>query len=339
MAQLNKRVLLQSRPQGWVAPENFKFDETPIVEPGKGQVLIRNIVMSVDPYMRGRMNDAKSYIPPFQIGEPLQAGVVGEVVASNHPQFVSGEYVTGMLNWENYSLSDGEGLNKVDKDLAPLSYYLGVLGMPGATAYIGMNEIANCKDGESVLVSAASGAVGSVAVQIARNMDCHVVGSAGSDAKCDWLRNDLGVDVAINYKTEPSLAAAVHKAFPKGIDVYFENVGGEILEAAIWNLAFNARIALCGMITEYNKSADELAPGPRGLAMLVGRSARMQGFIVSNYPQQIRDWVQLGARWLKEDKIQYRESVAEGIENAPSAFIGMLKGENFGKQIVRLDED
>lgn len=338
MAHPNKRVLLNSRPSGWVTADNFRMDEQPIPSPSAGEVLIRNIVMSVDPYMRGRMNEAKSYIPPFQIGEPLQAGMVGEVVESENPQFHTGDYVLGMMNWETYSLSDGEGLTKLDKDLAPLSYYLGILGMPGATAYVGLTEIAECKDGEAVLVSAASGAVGSVVVQIAKNMECYVVGSAGSDAKCDFVR-ELGADQAINYKTSPSLVKSVREAFPAGIDVYFENVGGAMLEAAIMNLAFNARIALCGMIADYNVEPDKMPPGPRGMTMLIGRSARMQGFIVSNYPELMRDWIQLGARWLKEGKLQYRETVADGIESAPAAFIGMLKGENVGKQIVRLDDD
>lgn len=338
MAKLNQRVLLASRPQGWVVPENFTHDQVAIQEPGPGQVLIRNVVMSVDPYMRGRMNDAKSYIPPFQIGEPLQAGVIGEVVASDNPQFNDGDYVSGLLNWETYSLSDGEGLMKVDPKLAPLSYYLGVLGMPGATAYVGLTEISNLKDRESVMISAASGAVGSVAVQIAKNMDCHVVGSAGSDAKCDWVK-ELGADATINYKTEDSLVKAIRTAFPKGVDVYFENVGGAMLEAVIMNLAFKARIALCGLISDYNQKPGELSPGPRGMANLIATSARMQGFIVSNYPHQMRDWVQLGSQWLTEGKLVARESVVEGIANAPAAFIGMLKGENFGKQIVRIADD
>ncbi len=338
MAELNQRILLNSRPQGWVVPENFTYDEVAIPEPGPGQILVRNIVMSVDPYMRGRMNDTKSYIPPFALGEPLQAGVVGEVVASDNPQFSDGDYVSGMLNWETYSLSDGEGLFKIDPSLAPPSYFLGVLGMPGATAYIGLTEVANLKDREAVMVSAASGAVGSVAVQIAKNMDCYVAGSAGSDAKCAWVK-ELGADVAINYKTESSLPGALRQAFPKGIDVYFENVGGAMLEAVIFNLALNARIALCGMINDYNQTPETMLPGPRGLFNLIGTSSRMQGFIVTNYPEQMRDWMQLGAQWLKEDKLVARESVAEGIQNAPAAFIGLLKGENFGKQIVRLGAD
>lgn len=339
MPQLNKRVLLASRPSGWVTPENFVMDEQAIPSPGAGEVLVRNVVMSVDPYMRGRMNDTKSYIPPFAIGEPLQAGVVGEVVESDNPQFLSGDYVTGLLNWENYSLSSGNGLTKVDPELAPLSYYLGVLGMPGATAYVGLTHIAECKEKDAVMVSAASGAVGSVVVQIARTMDCYVVGSAGSDDKCAWLTDELGIDAAINYKKVPSVHQRVRELFPKGIDVVFENVGGDIFEAAIWNLAFNARIALCGMIADYNAPPEEMPAGPRGLAMLIGRSARMQGFIVANYPELMRDWVQLGARWLAEGKLAYRETVVEGIESAPDAFIGMLKGDNFGKQIVRLGDD
>ncbi len=339
MPATNTRVLLADRPDGWVKTEHFSIDAQPLPDVGAGQLLIRNIVMSVDPYMRGRMNDVPSYIPPFQIGEPLQAGVVGEVVDSNHPQFASGDYVSGLLGWEQYSLSDGSGLTKVDPDLAPLSYYLGILGMPGATAYVGLSHIAECRDGEAVMVSAASGAVGSVVVQIAKNMDCHVVGSAGSDEKCAWVQAELGADAVINYKKTKQLIPALREQFPSGIDVYFDNVGGSMLEAVLFNLAQDARIALCGMIADYNTAPADMPPGPRGMMQLIGRGARMQGFIVAQYPGLMRDWVQLGARWLAEGKLKYRESVAEGIESAPTAFIGMLKGENFGKQIVRIGPD
>lgn len=339
MAKTNKRILLKSRPEGWVTEDNFASDEQPAGEPGDGEILVRNIYLSVDPYMRGRMNDVKSYVPPFQIGEPLQGGVVGQVVESRNPRFSEGDYVMGMLGWENYSVSDGEGVHKLEAGIAKLSYFLGILGMPGATAYVGLVHIGDCKEGEKVLVSAASGAVGSVVGQIAKNMDCHVVGSAGSDEKVAWLTDELGYDEAFNYKTVGSIHKEVRRLFPEGIDVYFENVGGEMLEAAIWNMAQFGRIPLCGMIANYNAKPEDMPPGPRGMTNLIGRSVRMQGFIVTNYPEQNRKWVELGARWLAEDKLKYRESVAEGIENAPAAFIGMLKGENFGKQIVQLDEE
>jgi NADPH-dependent curcumin reductase CurA len=242
-----------------------------------------------------------------------------------------------MGDWANFTVTDGTGYNAVDPDLAPLSYYLGVLGMPGMTAYVGLKGVAEMKEGENLFVSAASGAVGQVVGQIGKNMGCHVAGSAGSDDKIAYLTDELGFDAAFNYKTD-DVYKAVRTTNPKGIDVYFENVGGPVLEAAINNLNFNSRIALCGMISMYNSTLDDLPPGPRNMAVLVGRSVRMQGFIVSNYPDLCREWVGIGAGWLKEGKLKYRESVAEGVENAPQAFIDMLGGKNFGKQVVKLSD-
>lgn len=339
MPESNQRVILKSRPEGWVTPDNFALETAPARDPGDGELLIRNVYLSVDPYMRGRMNDAKSYIPPFEVGEPLQGGVVGQVAASRNPAFSEGDWVSGMLGWENYSISNGEGLQKVDRELAPLSYHLGILGMPGMTAYVGLIGVGELQEGENVFVTAASGAVGSVVGQIAKNMDCYVAGSAGSDEKVAFLTEELGFDAAVNYKTVDKPVAAVREVCPKGIDVHFENTGGPMFEAAIFNMRERGRIALCGMIADYNADPQELPPGPRGLFVLIGRSIRMQGFIVFNYPKLCAEWVKLGAGWLREGKLVYRESVAEGIENAPGAFIGMLEGENFGKQIVRLGDE
>lgn len=333
----NKQILLKSRPSGWPTAANFELAETAVPKAGPGQIVIETSYMSVDPYMRGRMNDAKSYVPPFQIGAPLQGGIVGKVVESNGGRFEVGTYVVGMGDWANFTVTDGEGYNPVDPNLAPLSYYLGILGMPGMTAYVGLKGVAELKEGENLFVSAASGAVGQVVGQIGKNMGCHVAGSAGSDDKVDYLTRDLGFDAAFNYKTA-DVFKAVRETNPKGIDVYFENVGGPVLEAVINNLNFNARIALCGMISMYNAKLEELPPGPRNMAVLVGRSVRMQGFIVSNYPELCREWVGVGAGWLKEGKIKYRESVAEGVENAPQAFIDVLSGKNFGKQVVKLSD-
>lgn len=335
----NTRVLLKSRPQGWVAPENFEVDHGETPDPDAGQLLLRNIYLSVDPYMRGRMNDVKSYVPPFGIGEPLQGGVVSEVVAGSAGDISEGDYVVGMGTWENYSLHSGEGLNKVDKSLAPLSYYLGILGMPGMTAWVGLKGIAECGEGENLFVSAASGAVGSVVGQIGKNLGCHVAGSAGSDEKVAFLTDELGFDAAFNYKTAENPMRAIASANPEGIDVLFENVGGPYFEAAIGALNQGARIALCGMISAYNATMADMPAGPRNLFMLIQRKARMEGFIVSDHPELCAEWVGVGAKWLSEGKLKYRESVAEGIEKAPEAFIGMLKGENFGKQLVRLGED
>ncbi len=339
MPELNQRVILASRPEGWVTTDNFDLESAPVAEPEAGELLVRNVYLSVDPYMRGRMNDVKSYIPPFALGKPLQGGVVGQVVASRNDAFAEGEWVSGMLGWENFSISDGEGLQKVQTGLAPLSYHLGILGMPGMTAYVGLIGVGEVQKGENVFVTAASGAVGSVVGQIAKNMDCHVAGSAGSDEKVAFLTEELGFDAALNYKSADDPVAAVHEACPKGIDVHFENVGGPMFEAAIFNMRERGRIALCGMISDYNTEISSLPPGPRGLFVLIGRSVRMQGFIVFNYPKLCAEWVELGARWLAEGKIKYRESVAEGLENAPAAFIGMLEGKNFGKQIVRLADE
>ncbi len=333
----NKQILLKSRPNGWPTADNFELAKTNVPEPGAGQIVIETAFMSVDPYMRGRMNDAKSYVPPFQIGAPLQAGIVGKVVASNGGAFEEGTYVVGMGDWANYTVTDGEGFTPVDPHLAPLSYYLGILGMPGMTAYVGLKGVAEMKEGENLFVSAASGAVGQVVGQIGKNMGCHVAGSAGSDDKIAYLKDELGFDAAFNYKTD-DVHKAVRECNPNGIDVYFENVGGPVLEAVINNLNFNSRIALCGLISMYNATLDDMPAGPRNMAVLVGRSVKMQGFIVSNYPELCREWVGIGAGWLKEGKLKYRESVAEGIENAPQAFIDMLGGKNFGKQVVKLSD-
>ncbi|TNE66938.1 MAG: NADP-dependent oxidoreductase [Alphaproteobacteria bacterium] len=335
----NKQILLNSRPVGWPTAENFKLADAPIPEPAAGQMLLQVICMSVDPYMRGRMNDVKSYVPPFQIGEPLQAGVVGKVVASNGGKHPVGTYLTGMGLWANYMVTDGKGFQPVDPALAPLSYYLGILGMPGMTAYVGLKGVAEMKEGENLFVSAASGAVGQVVGQIGKIMGCHVAGSAGEDSKVAYLKDELGFDAAFNYKTAGNLPKAVRDACPNGVDVYFENVGGPIMEAVFANLNFNSRVALCGLIAAYNATMDDMPAGPRNMFMLVGRSVRMQGFIVSNYPDLCREWVGVGAGWIREGKLKYRESIAEGIENAPQAFIDMLAGKNFGKQVVRLADD
>ncbi|MCP4202626.1 MAG: NADP-dependent oxidoreductase [bacterium] len=339
MPETNQRVLLRSRPRGWVTPDNFDFDEIALAEPAEGEVLVRNVYLSVDPYMRGRMNAGRSYIPPFEVGEPLQGGVVGQVAASCIPELAEGDWVSGVLGWETFSVTNGEGLHKVQPDLAPLSYHLGILGMPGMTAYVGLIGVGELQEGERVFVTAASGAVGSVVGQIAKNLGCYVAGSAGSDEKVAFLTDELGFDAALNYKTIEHPIAAVRKACPQGIDVHFENVGGPMFEAAIFNMRERGRIALCGMIADYNAEITQMPPGPRGLVILIGRSIRMQGFIVFNYPELCAEWVAKGAEWLGQGKLEYRESVAEGLENAPAAFIGMLKGENFGKQIVRLADE
>lgn len=334
---INQQIRLASRPSGWVSADNFSKTESAVPEPGGGQILVRNIYMSVDPYMRGRMNDVKSYVPAFQIGEVLQAGVVGQVVASNNPDYAEGDYVTGMLGWENYSLSDGTGLRKITNTDVPLSWYLGILGMPGMTAWVGLTEIAALKEGESVFVSAASGAVGSVVGQIAKIYNCHVAGCVGSDEKRELLISEFGFDAVFNYKTSESIIKSVSEVCPDGIDVNFENVGGEIFEAALWKMNPFGRIALCGMISNYNDA--EMQPGPRGMMAIIGRRLTLRGFIVSDHPQACHEFIRKAAGWIAEGKLQYRETIAEGVENAPNAFIDLLKGKNVGKQIVRLGSD
>lgn len=334
---MNRQILLASRPQGWVTPENFEVAEQPIPEPADGQILTRNIYMSVDPYMRGRMNDAKSYIAPFEIGKVCEAGVVAEVIGSRNPEFAEGDIVSGMLGWENYSVSSGEGLRKLPKTKLPLSYHLGILGMPGMTAWVGLMTIGKAKRGEQVFISAASGAVGTVVGQLAKIHGCTVAGCAGSDEKIEFLTEELGFDAAFNYRRSESLPKSVAKSCPEGIDVDFENVGGDIFEAALWNMRDYGRIALCGMIANYNDA--QLQPGPRGMTAVIGRRLTIRGFIVFDHPEECREYVEKAAGWLAEGKLKYRETVAEGIENAPTAFIDMLSGKNIGKQIVKLADE
>jgi len=331
---MNKQIRLASRPSGWVTEDCFTVTEEAIPEPGEGQFVVRNIFMSVDPYMRGRMNDVKSYVPPFQIGEVLQAGVVGQVTASRHADFAEGDYVTGMLRWENYSVSDGAQMRKVVAGSNPLSWYLGILGMPGMTAYIGLHTIAQAKAGDTVFVSAASGAVGSVVGQLAKIHGCYVAGCAGSDEKVALLTDEFSYDAAFNYRNSSSLLKSVREVCPKGIDVNFENVGGDLFEAALWNMRDFGRIALCGMISNYND--EELQPGPRGMMMIIGRRLKIQGFVVTDHPDVHQEYVVKATAWLAEGKLTCKETIAEGIENAPAAFINMLKGGNTGKQVVRL---
>jgi NADPH-dependent curcumin reductase CurA len=333
---INKQIRLASRPTGWVNEQNFRVTEEAVAEPGDSQVLVRNIFMSVDPYMRGRMNDTKSYVPPFQIGEVMQAGVVGQIVSSNNQNFAEGDFVTGMLGWENYSISDGTQLRKVPSGPAPLSYYLGILGMPGMTAYIGLFKIADAQPGETIFVSAASGAVGTVVGQLAKIHGCRVTGCAGSDEKIALLQEEFGYDAAFNYRNSKSLPASVQELCPDGIDVDFENVGGELFEAVLWNMRDFGRIALCGMISNYND--EQLQPGPRGMMLMIARRLKMQGFIVTDHPDAHEEYLAKASAWLAEGKLKYSETIADGIESAPSAFISMLKGGNTGKQIVQLSD-
>ncbi|MFI8340131.1 NADP-dependent oxidoreductase [Streptomyces sp. NPDC085639] len=324
---------LVRRPQGWPVAEDFALREVPVsAEPAAGRILVRNLHMSVDPYMRGRMNDVKSYIPPFQLDEPMQGGAVGEIVASSAEGFAVGEHVLHPFGWREYADLDAAHAVKVDGSLAPLSAYLGVLGMPGLTAYAGLFEVASFKEGDSVFVSGAAGAVGSLVGQFAKIKGAsRVIGSAGSDDKVTLLTEKYGFDAAFNYKNGP-VAEQLPAAAPEGIDVYFDNVGGDHLEAAISSMKVNGRATLCGAIAGYNDT--EAAPGPRNLMQVIGKRLRLQGILVNDHNGLQQQFVQDVAGWLRSGELRYDETVVEGIENATSAFLGMLRGENTGKMIV-----
>ena len=320
---------LAARPQGLPKDSDFELAEVDVGDPGDGELVVRNAFMSVDPYMRGRMNDVKSYVPPFQIGEPLYGAAVGEVVASRNERFTAGDWVSHQLGWRELTVSDGRGVLKVDPSVAPPQAYLSVLGMIGLTAYVGILDIAQPKEGETVFVSGAAGAVGSLAGQIARIKGCHVIGSAGSEEKVAWLRDELGFDRAFNYKT-----ASLREELADGIDVYFDNVGGEHLEAAIYALRTYGRIVACGSISRYNDA--EPRPGPRNMHMITTKRLRMQGYIIFDHNDRYADFARDASAWLRDGSLKYRETIVEGIEHAPEAFVGLLEGENIGKMLVKL---
>ncbi|MCX4693495.1 NADP-dependent oxidoreductase [Streptomyces sp. NBC_01408] len=324
---------LVRRPQGWPVAEDFALREVPVsAEPAPGRILVRNLHMSVDPYMRGRMNDVKSYIPPFQLDQPMDGGAVGEVVASADERFAVGDHVLHGLGWREYAELDAKHATKVDGALAPLSTYLGVLGMPGLTAYAGLFEVASFKEGDAVFVSGAAGAVGGLVGQFAKIKGAsRVIGSAGSDEKVTLLTEKYGFDAAFNYKNGP-VGQQLRDAAPEGIDVYFDNVGGDHLEAAISSLNVNGRATLCGAIAHYNDT--EAAPGPRNLMQVIGKRLRLQGILVNDHAGLQPQFVQDVAGWLRSGELRYDETVVEGVENATSAFLGMLRGENTGKMIV-----
>jgi NADPH-dependent curcumin reductase CurA len=330
----NRSILLVRRPKGTPTHEDFRMVEGPVPEPAEGQVLVRTLYLSVDPYMRGRMNDTKSYVPPYKLNEVIEGGVVGQVVESRHPDYRPGDIVVGMLGWADYNVSDGRGLTRVDPSVAPITTALGVLGMPGLTAYVGVMDIARARPGETVVISAAAGAVGSVAGQIAKILGCRVVGIAGSDEKCRWIREELGFDAAVNYRTAPSLHAALRDACPDGVDVYFDNVGGDVTDAVLPLINDFARIALCGQIALYNLDRPDV--GPRNWGYLLIHRATVQGFIVRDHahraPQAFADL----ARWLREGRIRWREHIVPGLENTVDAFLGLFRGENIGKQLVKV---
>jgi len=336
MATMNRQITLASRPSGFPKASDFHLAESPMLWPAHGQVLVQTIYLSVDPYMRGRMSDAESYARPLAIGEVMPAGAVGRVLESADPRFAIGGIVQGMLGWQEYAVVNGGDLRAIDESRAPIQTALGVLGMPGLTAYFGLLDVCHPKAGETVVVSGAAGAVGMLVGQIAKIMGCRVVGVAGSDSKVAFLLNELGFDAGFNYKTVPDCHGKLAELCPAGIDVYFDNVGGAISDAVLRLINVRARISICGQISQYNLEKPE--PGPRWFGQLVVKRARAQGFLVSDYAARFAEGFQGMGQWLRQGKLKYREDVAQGLENAPRAFIGMLHGRNLGKQLVQVAE-
>lgn len=331
---MNSVIKLKSRPVGVPKLSDFEFttEEKPV--PEEGEILLKAKYVSVDPYLRGRMRDVKSYIEPFKLNEPIESGIVAEVIASKNDNFKEGDFVNGMLAWKEFQISLGNGLNKVDSNKASLSAYLGILGLTGLTAYISLDKIADLKEGETLLVSGASGAVGSTVGQIGKIKGCRVVGIAGSDEKLELMITKFGFDQGINYKTTDNMNEAISSACPNGVDVYYDNVGGEILDAAMNNINKNGRVINCGAISMYNET--ELPTGPRYEGILVRKTVLMQGFLVRDHVKQFGPAMQQLSEWLQEGKITYEETIVKGFENIPQAFMDLFEGKNKGKMVVKI---
>lgn len=331
---MNHAILLNNRPEGKPQLSDFAWitEEQPEIQ--SGEVLLRTSYVSVDPYLRGRMSDAKSYVPPFELNKPISSGIIAEVVESNNSDFSKGDYVSGLLEWKEFQKSNGTGLTKVDTTKVPQSAYLGVLGMTGLTAYLGLTEIGKPQKGETIVVSGAAGAVGSIVGQIGKILGCRVVGIAGTDEKVEMLKSEFGFDAAINYNTTTNMTEAIAAACPDGVDVYFDNVGGEISDAVLFNINKFARMIICGVISVYNETSI-----PKSISVqpfLVKNSALMQGFIVSNYAAKFPEAVKQLATWLQEGKLTYTETVVEGFDQIPQAFIDLFEGKNKGKMVVKI---
>jgi NADPH:quinone reductase len=329
---VNRQFVLRARPVGMPKESDFELIEAPIPSLTQGQLLLRTLFLSVDPYMRGRMTGIRTYADPVDIGQVMVGGTVGKVIQSTHPQFPIGDVVSGYWGWQEFAVSDGRGLQKLDTRIAPPSTALGVLGMPGMTAYFGFLDICQPKPGETVVVSGAAGAVGSLVGQIAKIKGCRAVGIAGTDDKVRWLTGEVGFDAAFNYKTTENYAQTLKELCPAGIDCYFDNVGGAITDAVLPLLNVRARMSICGQISQYNSNKPE--PGVRPYIYLLTKQARAEGFIVVQFSDRIPEGVAQMAQWLKEGKLKYRETVIEGFENMPRALIGVLGGDNTGKMLV-----
>jgi len=329
----NKEIRLASRPAGVPTLENFQFADTEVPKPQGNEVLVRMLYISVDPYLRGRMRDRKSYIAPFEVGHVIKSSAVGEVVESASPKFQPRDVVSGNFGWRLYDVADADALMKVVPGVSPTTA-LGVLGATGLTAYFGLLDIGQPKEGETVVVSGAAGAVGMTVCQIAKLKGCRVAGTAGSDEKCDYLRRELRVDVAINYKTTENMVDALKEACPNGIDVYFDNVGGEISEAVLPLITKGARLVICGQISIYNSDKPPIGLQPQPFLLI--NSATMEGFIVTQYMNRFAEGIQQLAQWFMSGQLKHAETIVEGFENTPHAFIGLFSGENLGKQIVKI---
>jgi NADPH-dependent curcumin reductase CurA len=331
-SSINRQVLLKSRPEGAPSLDNFELVEKPRPDPSEGEVLMRTLYLSLDPYMRGRMSDAKSYAKPAEIGQPMLGATVAEIVASRNPSYAMGDIVLGYGGWQEYAVSNGAGLRKLDPNRAPVSTALGVLGMPGMTAYVGLLEIGQPKPGETVVVAAASGAVGSVVGQIAKIRGCRAVGIAGGREKCRFVADEIGIDACVDHRAS-DFAKKLEAACPSGIDVYFENVGGPV-QQTVWPLLNDfARIPVCGLIAQYN--AKNPMPGPDMFSVLRKRLL-LRGFIVWDFRAKEADFLRDAGEWVRTGRLKYREDIVEGLEKAPAAFLGLLQGKNFGKMLVNI---
>jgi len=331
---MNNIIKLKNRPVGVpkLSDFEFTFEEKPVAK--EGEILLKTKYVSVDPYLRGRMRDVKSYIEPFKLDKPIESGIVAEVIASKNSHFEEGEFVSGMLKWKEYQVSSGTGLNKVDKEKAPLSAYQGIFGLTGLTAYISLDRIANLKEGETLLVSGASGAVGSTVGQIGKIKGCHVVGIAGSDEKLALMKEKFGFDRGINYNTTDNMQKAIADCCPNGVDVYYDNVGGEILDAAMNNINKNGRVINCGAISMYN--ATEIPTGPRYEGILVRKTVVMHGFLVRDHAEEYGPAIQQLSQWMETGKLTYEETIVKDFENIPQAFIDLFEGKNKGKMVVEV---
>lgn len=331
---MNKSIILKSRPKGTPQLSDFDFVDEKKPEVMQGEVLLKTLFVSVDPYLRGRMSDADSYVPPFELNMPISSGIVAEVIESKNENFKKGDFVSDRLEWKKYQVSTGESLQKLNPSIQPLSAYLGIIGMTGMTAYMGLTKIGKPKAGETIVVSGAAGAVGSVVGQIGKILGCHVVGIAGTDEKVEMLKSKFGFDKAINYNTTKDMKKAIAEAAPNGVDIYYDNVGGSISDAVYRNINQFGRIINCGAISTYN--ATEVPTGPRVEGFLIKKSALMQGFIVSDFSDKFAEGAQQLGQWLKEGKLTHEETVVEGFESIPQAFIDLFSGKNTGKMIIKI---